>query len=359
MDGEGICSACRSHERRASVDWAQREHEFAQVVAGAKRRSHGYDCLIPVSGGKDSYWQVVTCREWGLNPLAVTWRDPARLEIGRINLENLVHVGVDHIDYTINPEVERRFLRNSFERYAVPGIPKHMALYNIPLKLAVRFHVPLIVWGENPAIEYGDIEEGQTGFEVNYQSLIKRGVTQGTTAEDWVSEDLPRKALTPYFAPEPAELEQFPVRAVFLGYYFAWDPVHTYEVARRHGFRAPRSGPGFYTFDDVDSGFISVHHYIKWYKFGYTRLFDNLSHEIRNGRMTREEAIAIIRERGPETPHGDIRNFCEYLGMTESDFYAVVARFRNRNIWRQRGGRWVIEDYIVPDWDGWEEAEAA
>ncbi len=356
LEDSGICSACRSFERRVDVDWAARQKRFGEVVARARKMSTGHDCLIPVSGGKDSYWQVITCLEYGLNPLTVTWRDPARLDIGRENLDNLIRVGVDHIDYTINPRVERTFLRRSFERHGVPGIPKHMALYNIPLTLAVRFGIPLIVWGENAAIEYGDLDDERAGAEVDYRWLQRHGVTQGTTAEDWIDEDLTRAALTPYFGPRPEEIERQPVRAVYLGYYFPWDPVRSCELAREHGFRAPEAGPGYYAFDDVDSGFISIHHYLKWYKFGCTRLFDNLSIDIRHGRLSRDEAVRIIGERGPETPHADIDAFCRYIDIPRRRFFEIAERFRNRDIWTRRGGKWVIEDFIVPDWNGWEEA---
>lgn len=354
LESDGICSACRAHDRRATIDWGARARRFAETAAWAKHNSSGYDCLIPVSGGKDSYWQVVTCLEHGLNPLTVTWRDPARLPIGRDNLENLVRIGVDHIDHWINPEVERHFLRRSFETYGVPGIPKHMALYNIPLKFAVKFRIPLIVWGENAAMEYGDLDAEQEGVDVDYDWLQRHGVTRGTTAADWVCDELTRKQLTPYFPPGREELERNPVRGVYLGYFYPWDPVHTYEIARAHGFRAPASGPGYYAFDDVDSAFISIHHYLKWYKFGCTRLFDNLSIEIRAGRLSRGAAVDIIRERGPETPYQDIATFCEYIDISEARFFAVAEQFRDPAVWSRHNGRWVIEDFIVPDWGGWE-----
>jgi hypothetical protein len=115
----------------------------------------GYDCVIPVSGGKDSTWQVVKCLEYGLNPLAVTWKTPARTEVGAQNLANLVALGVDHIDYQINPKVERRFMLKALERFGSTAVPMHMALFSIPLTVAVRFEIPLVVWGENSALEYG------------------------------------------------------------------------------------------------------------------------------------------------------------------------------------------------------------
>ncbi|NIN33849.1 MAG: N-acetyl sugar amidotransferase [Gammaproteobacteria bacterium] len=358
LDSSGLCSACLTYQNRANIDWADRKRRFEELVADAKQNSSGYDCLIPVSGGKDSFWQVITCLDYGLNPLTVTWRDPARLEIGQENLNNLVQLGVDHIDFWINPEVERRFLLKSLETYGVPGIPKHMALYNIPFKMALKFNIPLLVWAENPEYEYGILQDEGSGFDVDYDWLMeKHGVTQGTTAEDWISDDLTRKELTPYFGPTPEDMEGKSIRAVYLGYYFPWDPVHSYEIARERGFRAPESGPGYYVFDDVDSEFISIHHYIKWYKFGYTRLFDNLSIDIRAGRITRDEAVQIIHERAPETPHEDIQSFCKYLGITVERFYEITERLRNLDVWRRKNGKWEIDGFIISDWEGWEESQ--
>jgi len=272
--------------------------------------------------------------------------------IGSRNLANLVQLGVDHIDYQINPRVEKKFMYQALVRCGSTAIPMHMALFNIPLQLAARFHIPLVVWGENSAFEYGGDENDRYGFRLDGAWLRKYGVTQGTTARDWVSEELTDKMLTPYRGPTDAELEQAGVYAVFLGYYFPWDPETSFQVARAHGFRARTGGPktGYYDYADIDDDFISIHHYLKWYKFGFTRLFDNLSLEIRNGRLTREQAVAIIRERGDDTPYEDIEKFCAFIGISKTHFFEVIEKFRNPSIWRRRNDVWMIEDFLIPDW---------
>ena len=116
---------------------------FAEVVGKAKAQSRGYDCLIPVSGGKDSTWQVIKCLEYGLNPLCVTWKTPARTQLGQQNLDNLVGLGVDHIDYQINPKVERKFMLEAFKRFGSTAVPMHMAIFSIPAQIAARFRIPL------------------------------------------------------------------------------------------------------------------------------------------------------------------------------------------------------------------------
>ena len=116
IDSTGVCNACRAHNTRPYIDWKSREKSFAAVVENAKERSRGYDCLIPVSGGKDSIWQVMKCLEYGLTPLAVTWKTPGRTQLGQHNLDCLLRLGVDHIDYRVSPTVERKFVYQSFKQ---------------------------------------------------------------------------------------------------------------------------------------------------------------------------------------------------------------------------------------------------
>lgn len=351
FDAEGVCNACRNHESKATIDWESRAFAFTQVAENARRRSVGYDCVIPVSGGKDSTWQTIVCLEHRLRPLAVTWRTPGRTEIGQRNLDNLVGLGVDHVDYRVAPDVERRFMLAALERRGTPAIPMHLAIFNIPLKIATRFDIPLVVWGENSAFEYGGRVEERTGSRLDAEWVRRYGATHGTTARDWVSEELSERELTAYFGPTDAELDAKGVLATFLGYYFRWDPERSLTVAKSRHFERRSEGPrtGLYDYADIDDDFISIHHWLKWYKFGFTRTFDNLSIEIREGRMTRQQAVSAIRARSDETPWEDIERFSAYVGITTTRFFEIAERFRNREVWERRNGRWTIPDFIVPD----------
>lgn len=352
LEPHGVCNACRAHERRPDVDWAARRRDWDAVVHDARARSRGWDCVIPVSGGKDSTWQVVTCLEAGLKPLCITWKTPARTELGQRNLDNLVSLGVDHVDWQVSPKVEARFMAAALERVGIPGLPMHMALFAVPLTLAVRYRIPLVVWGENSAAEYGTTDERLTGARLDAEWLRRYGVTAGTTARDWISDELSERDLAPYFGPSAQELEEADVRAVFLGHYYPWDPERTYEVARAHGFEAAGAArTGLYEYADVDDDFISVHHYLKWPKFGFTRTFDNLALEIRNGRTTREAAIDELRARGEERPYDDIERWCAFTGLSVVQFDAAVEKWRNLEVWRLReDGVWFIPDFLVADW---------
>jgi N-acetyl sugar amidotransferase len=347
---DGVCSACRAHERKQTeVDWAERGRLFEELVERVRGLDRPYDCLIPVSGGKDSTWQTVKCLEAGLHPLAVTWKTPGRTELGRRNLENLISAGVDHIDFQVNPKVERRFMLTALERYGTTAIPMHLALFNIPLTVAARWDVPLVIWGEDSASEY-EGKEGSVRFTQEW--VRKHGAVHGTTAEDFVSDDLTAQDLTPYCGPSDLELEALGIEAVFLGWFFEWDPAETARVAAEHGFEVRDEGPktGFYDYADIDDDFISIHHWLKWHKFGFTRSWDNLALEIRNGRITREQAIERLRAAGDERPSADIARFCEFAGIPESRFEELAEKWRSTDVWTQRDGTWVIEGFLIPDW---------
>ena len=353
IGADGVCNACKAHASRKDIDWTARKGQLEALVRNTRQKARGHDCVIPVSGGKDSTWQVIQCLELGLKPLAVTWKTPGRTAIGQRNLDNLVSLGVDHIDYQVNPKVEARFMLKAFERYGSTAIPMHLALFSIPLNIAVRFGIPLVVWGENSAFEYGSADEAVTGFRLDATWLKRHGVTHGTTAADWVDGDLSAKDLAAYFGPDADTLEARGVNAVFLGYYLPWDPDKTRAAAVAKGFRYEEGAArtGLYDYADIDDDFISLHHWMKWYKFGFTRLFDNLSLEIRNGRMSRPQALETIRARGDDTPQDDIEKFCRFAGIGKAEFMTIAGRFRNTDIWKLRAdGTWHIPGFLLPDW---------
>ena len=176
-------------------------------------------------------------------------------------------------------------------------------------------------------------------------------ITQHTTAEDWISDDLSRTDLTAYLGPTASELQG--VLAVFLGHYFPWDPETSLATALRVGFQRRPEGPktGYYDYADIDDDFVSIHHFLKWYKFGFTRLFDNLSLEIRNGRMPRCEAVQIVRETGDQTPHDDIDRFCAFADISRKQFFGLSEAFRNHEVWKHQNGVWMIPGFLIPDWN--------
>lgn len=351
LDADGVCRGCRNAEAKRGIDWEARARAFEALADDARSRATTYDCVIPVSGGKDSYWQVVTCHEHGLRPLCVTYAHPGRTELGERNLRRLLERGVDHLELRVNPEVERRFIAKAFAETGTSGLVTHMAIYAWPLRVAVAHEIPLVVYGENSAFEYGSEDDSLIGERVDQRWLARFGVTGGTTAQDWTDDELSARDLAPFFRPSDDECAARGVQAVFLGHFFPWDPERSLAIARRYGFEARAEGPrvGHYDYVNIDDDMIGVHHHAKWFKFGITRSWDTVSMEIRAERMARSDAIEVLRERGAETPWPDIEAFCDYAGISESRYFETLERFRNREIWSRRDGRWEIDGFLIPD----------
>lgn len=355
LDGHGVCSGCRGHDDKLHrIDWRARAAAFDRLVAEVKERRADYDAIVPVSGGKDSWYQVIRCQEAGLKVLGVTWRTPGRTGIGQANLDRMIdRLGIDHIDHSVSPSVERRFMKAAFERKGASAIPMHMALFAIPIRLATQLGIPLIVWGENPQLEFGGADDDRLATDLDLDWVRRHGVTNDTQMEDWIgAEGLTAGDLAVYRLPDDQAFARG-VRSIFLGSYFPWNSLDNAAVARDHGFAWQEGGArtGTWAFADIDCHFIAIHHYAKWVKFGISRTFDNLSQQIRYGTIDRDQAIATLRDLGPQEPAEDIARFCAFVGEDEGWFRRTLERFRNPAIWRKDAAdRWTIPGFLVEDW---------
>ena len=196
---EGICNGCHNARYKAEIDWAARAEEFSELIAAAKARGSTYDCVIPASGGKDSHWQLITCLEHGLHPLCVTYVYPGRTELGERNLRNLANLGVDHIELRVNPQVERRFVDKAFRQKGISGLVSHMGIFAFPVNIAARFDIPLVIYGENSAFEYGTEDDSLIGANLDRRWIESFGVTDRTQARDWIDTDLSENDLAMFF----------------------------------------------------------------------------------------------------------------------------------------------------------------
>ena len=287
-----------------------------------------------------------------MNPLTVTWRSPQRTKIGQENLNNLISLGVDHIDWSVNPEIERKLTLESLKKYGAIAIPMHLAMFNIPVLIASYFKIPYIIWGENSAVEYGNISSKDNQKNLSKNWYKKYGVTHNTRAIDWVSKNLPKNKMSSYFDYSSYGANHFNPESIFLGYFFKWDPLKTYKIAKKKGFKAFKTArTGFYKFADIDDYFISIHHWLKWYKFGFTRIFDNLSIEIRNRRISRAKAIKIVKADGLKPPLKDIKKFCKYCNISNKEFFVIAETFRNKKIWsKDKNNKYYIKDFLIENW---------
>lgn len=354
---DGVCSACKMHEEEKQVDWMNRQREWADLVTWAKLQNKPYDCLLPVSGGKDSAAQAVCCLNAGLHPLAVTWKSPRRTPLGTCNLDVIRELGMDHIDLSINPKVERIMYRKSFEQLGSDAV-LHLAVYaNVP-KIAYLFDIPLVLWSENSAVTYSGSEETADlrGPNVTNEWVMRLGSTQGRKAEDYLGDGITERDLYAYWLPTDEQLASKNIKQIFIGHYFNWSGYENYQIAKQYGFKAADEPlVGWYNFCDLDCPFIVAHHAGKLWKYGFSRVSDNLSLEIREGRMTREQALVELRKNPGYIHQESLQLLCEFVERPVQWFYDTMEKFRNLDIWEKHpDGYWWIPNYVIPDldWNG-------
>ena len=337
FDEAGVCNACRAHERKKNdIDWVKREKQFLQIVE-KNRKSSGYDVLIPVSGGKDSTYQTIKALELGLKPLCVCFEPTIPTEIGKYNLNNLQNLGVDLILVKKNPKVYRSMVLEGFKVLGDNEWPNHVGIFTVPVHFAVKFNIPLIVWGENSQFEYGGPVTSQDNKYLNRRWLEEFGGLLGYRVEDMIGVDeITKKDLYLYTYPLDAEIEKVGVTGVFLGYYFPWDTRRQTEKVLQYGFKVtPRHLETTYAnFENIDCYSMIVHDYLKYVKYGFGRATDHACLDVRNGDISREQAVRLANRYDGRYPHEAIDKFCEYGGLSKKRFNLIADSFTNKKIFQ-------------------------
>ena len=352
----GICSACDNSEKKINVNWKKRKLEFQKVLKKHKKLNinNDYDCIVPVSGGKDSVYQTYLLKKvYKMRPLAITWKTPARTLQGEKNLNALKNIGVDHVDFSINPKVINLIRKKSFIKFGDSSYLDHLCIYNLIPNLALKFKIPLVVWGENPYFEYGGSKKNSAERTQNLTMIKKHDVLKNFSSEKWIGRVISKKDITSFSTPNEEKLKLLRYEPIYLGYYFPWDIKTNITIAKKAGFTGRKAGPimGLYSEADIDCINIVIHHYFKWLKFGFNRITDNASNEIRKGRMSREQAIKLAKKfDGVKPPMEYISHFCKQINITEDFFWKIANKFRNKKIWkRDEKKRWYIQNWIGGD----------
>lgn len=342
IDDYGICDACRSAEAKNEIDWDQRREELVEVLERYKSKDgKNYDCVVPVSGGKDSTFQVQTILELGYNPLLVTWSACSYTDVGLKNIQNMQQMGADHIQFTPNPRVYRAMFAEAFRRVGDGCWPCHVGIFSYPVSVAVNYRVPLLVYGENPQLEYGGPAAASTNNVIDRAWLEEFGGLLGNRIDDMLGvNDITERDLIPYRYPSDEELRDVGVTGIFLGYYLKWDARAQLEKIMPTGFRVndnvadvgdkPHQEGTFTNYENLDGKFVGVHDYLKFLKFGFGRATDHASIDIRNERISREEAIELVHTYEGKVPRRYLEEYLDFVGMTEDDFYETLDSFTNK-----------------------------
>ena len=341
FDKEGVCDACRSAEaKNKKINWAARRKEFNKIIERYhSKNGSNYDCIIPVSGGKDSHFQAYVAKVvLGLNPLLVCFEQTHITELGRKNLENIRQFG-DLIYFKKNPEIYKKMVIEGFRRVGDNEWPNHVGIFTIPVHMAVNFNIPLLVWGENPQNEYGGPAIVREKNYLNRRWLEEFGGLLGNRVRDMVGVNgITKRDLLPYTYPDDKELKRVGVTGLFLGYYFKWDARKQTELmVKNYGFNTKDDGPieGTYTnYENLDESTVGLHDYLKFTKYGFGRATDHACLDIRNRRISREEGLSLVKKYDGKYPHYAVKSFTEYTGMPKREVDRVIDKFTNRQIFK-------------------------
>lgn len=352
LDAEGVCNACRAYERRKEVDWDARMAQLRTLIDRYRTKDgSNWDCIVPVSGGKDSTFQVVRMLQLGMKPLCVTSTTCDLSDLGRRNIQNLKNLGVDYVEFTPNPIVRRKLNRIGLEQVGDISWPEHVGIFTIPVRAAVQYGVPLLIWGENSQNEYGGPAAATERNVLDRRWLEEFGGLLGLRVSDLVGMDgITAKDLIPYSYPSDAELQRVGVTGLFLGHYLPWDGYANALIAQAHGFETyNRTVEGsVVNYENVDNHQTGIHDYFKFLKFGFGRATDIACLHLRRGRITRQDALELVRLHDGRFPWvylgRPLEKILEPLGLSVADFTAICDRFTNKKIFLKDARGNLVKD---------------
>lgn len=359
FDANGVCTGCRTADQRDKVDWNQRREFFKELVESYRSKTN-YDILIPVSGGKDSYWQThVAVKMFGLKPLLVTYHGNNYLPEGEYNLYRMREVfDCDHI--IVRPSVDMLIKMNrlGFRLQGDMNWHAHCGIFTTPIQVAVRYKVPLMLWGEHGFMDLG----GMYSYNDFVEFTAKHRLEHSLRGYDWydftdegleklgrpeLKEGLSAKDLLWAQYPSDEEIDSVGVRGIYLSNFLRWEAnEHGPLMEKLYGWRRAqqpfeRTYRTMSNLDDMHEN--GMHDYLKFIKLGYGRGSDHACKDIRGGQLTREQGIEMVRKYD-HVKSSDLKRWLKYVNMTEEEFDATCDTFRDKRVWRIENGQWVKDN---------------
>ncbi len=354
FDEEGICDACRNAEQKEKIDWKKREDELLQLLDKYRSKDGSYDCMVPGSGGKDSAMQAHLLKyKYGMNPLTITWPPILYTDYGYKNWKNWINSGFDNVTFTPNGKVMNLLTKLSIENLMHPFQTFMLGQKNLAPKLALKYGIPLIFYGENEA-EYGNpIADNASSlrdksyYAINNMDDIYLGGVSIKELKDKYK--LNNQDLSTFLPADASDLSKSDIQVHYLGYYIKWIPQESYYYAVEHtGFKArPFRTQGTYSkYNSIDDKIDDLHYYTTYIKFGIGRATYDASQEVRNKHLTREEAVALVKKFDGEFPDRYFNEVMEYIGMKPERFHELCDQFRSPHLWTKESGEWKLSHNV-------------
>lgn len=347
FDAGGICNACNyADKKQRIIDWAERERQLRDLLDRHRSRDGRYDVVVASSGGKDSATVAHRLKhQYNMHPLTATWAPHTYTDIGWRNLQNFIHSGFDNVLATPNGQVRRKLTRLSFELLGEPFQSFIYGQTSFPFRVAVNYKIPLVFYGENGEIEYGGStkNEDKPGNQIEDFSSFYHS---GFPTEEFVKYGITEGDMELYLMPTYDDLKRVGIEMHWFGYYHKWVPQENYYYAAEHcGFQANPTGrsEGTYSkYSSLDDCLDGFHFYLSYIKFGLGRATRDASQEIRNGHITREEGIALVKRYDEEFPQMWFKDFLDYMEISEKEFWSIIDSFRPPHLWERSNGAWQL-----------------
>ena len=353
FNSEGVCSGCRVHQEKDQLDWESRFELLKQLVFENKGSSMGasFDCIVPVTGGGDSYFTVHVVKNLlGLNPLLVQYNSHYNTRIGVRNLANLATVfDCDVVSSTLSPTLLKRITRKTLRDFGSIYWQVLAGNLTFPVQVAVKFRIPLIVWGVHPWSDQTGMFSHLDEVEMTERCRKEHGL-MGISAEDLVDESqgISRADVQPFVYPYDNELETIGVRGIYLSNFIRWDSKAQHELMiEEFGYETQLQQRTFNSYEDVHCFHSAgLHDYLKFLRLGYSKVTDHATREIRLGRLTRAEGASLVARYSDVKPN-DTDVFLEWLGMEQQEFWSYVWDRRDPRIWtKDKHGCWRLSDHV-------------
>jgi N-acetyl sugar amidotransferase len=353
---EGICNACVSFENRKKINWKNREKDFLKIIKIIKKKkTSDYDCIIPVSGGKDSTWQVIKALEYNLKPLCVNSRTCDLSDLGRKNLDNIRELGADLIEVAPNSIIRRKLNKIGLLEVGDISWPEHAAMFTIPFNIALKFKIKFMLWGENSQNEYGGPSFATNNSTLDRSWLEEFGGLLGLRISDLYNRyNIQINDLLPYIYPNETELKKINLKSLFLGHFFPWDGHQNAQVANKRGFK-------FYdklvegtpvSYENLDNYQTGIHDYFKFLKYGFGRTTDIMNNLLRRKIITKKDAKKNIEKYDGNFPYTylglEIKDILKKIDVSIDEFNKCCDRFTNKKIFKcDNRGNLIKEKYQV------------